>query len=242
MNTVDSVVEDYLERLRRAAAELPPDQRQELVEGIREHIAAARATGAAGDEAAARTMLDRLGDPTDIVAAAREDDVLPGDAYAGARQTSSGTLLELVAVVLLTAGSFVPVVGWLAGVVLLWASRLWRWREKVIGTLVVPFGPGGLLVFGPILVPARGTACTSNPAAALPPSGVAAPPDLPPPPELPPPPPAEPPATGDALHAVEVCTETGPPEWFAPVAFVVLVLACVVVAVWLLRVARRRAA
>jgi hypothetical protein len=43
--------------------------------------------------------------------------------------------------VFLTVGSFVPVVGWLVGVVLLWTSKLWTTREKVVGTLFVPGGP-----------------------------------------------------------------------------------------------------
>lgn len=32
------------------------------------------------------------------------------------------------------------IVGWLAGLGLLWASRAWTVREKLVGTLVVPFG------------------------------------------------------------------------------------------------------
>jgi hypothetical protein len=31
-------------------------------------------------------------------------------------------------------------VGWLVGLVLLWSSRLWTTREKLIGTLIVPGG------------------------------------------------------------------------------------------------------
>jgi hypothetical protein len=43
------------------------------------------------------------------------------------------------------------VVGWLVGLVLLWASPRWRRREKLLGTLVWPGGllaPLALLVFG----------------------------------------------------------------------------------------------
>src|SRR5439155_820822 len=37
-------------------------------------------------------------------------------------------------------------VGWLAGVVLLWSSSLWTRRDKLIGTLVIPGGlAAGLL-------------------------------------------------------------------------------------------------
>ena len=38
---VDSLVEDYLERLRSAAQCLAPDRREELIEGITEHLQAA---------------------------------------------------------------------------------------------------------------------------------------------------------------------------------------------------------
>jgi hypothetical protein len=53
---------------------------------------------------------------------------------------------EGFAVGLLTFGSLIPVVGWLAGVLLLWMGRRWRTWEKVLGTLVIPLGPGGLLL------------------------------------------------------------------------------------------------
>lgn len=55
--------------------------------------------------------------------------------------------LETVALLLLLVGGFFYVVGWFAGVVLLWLSRVWTRRDKVIGTLVVP---GGLLL--PVLL------------------------------------------------------------------------------------------
>ncbi len=162
--SVDTLVEDYLGRLRRAAQALPPDRRDELVEGIAEHLQAARAAGATADEAAVRTLLDRLGEPEEIVAAARDDGEPPAygygpgpDAPTFTRPPSTG--LELAAVLLLTVGSFVPVVGWLLGVALLWSSGRWSWREKLLGTLVVPGGPGSVLIFGLI---AGGRTCSSS--------------------------------------------------------------------------------
>jgi hypothetical protein len=50
---------------------------------------------------------------------------------------------------MLTLGSVIPVFGWAVGVVLLWSSGLWRRSEKVLGTLIVPGGPGLVLVLGP---------------------------------------------------------------------------------------------
>jgi hypothetical protein len=65
----------------------------------------------------------------------------------------AGTGQVRLAVGLLTVGSFVPL-GWLVGAVLLWSSALWTFREKVIGTLLVPGGLGALLLVT-VLMPAR---------------------------------------------------------------------------------------
>ena len=45
MTTVDSLITDYLARLEQVASTLPPDRRAELLEGISDHIDAARAAG-----------------------------------------------------------------------------------------------------------------------------------------------------------------------------------------------------
>lgn len=225
MTPMDDLVDDYLERLDRAARVLPDERRVELVAEIREHVAQARAaTGQ--DEAAARTALDRLGSPEEIVAAAREDLPPAGPAappsYAPAPR---GTGLEVAAVLLLTVGSLVPVVGWLVGVVLLWLSSLWRTREKVLGTLVVPFGPGGLLTFGALLPLGRTETCTSVPAPVPPDAGSLAPAD-----------------PGPLAPEGFTCSVSGPPEWAYPAVLGAAVLASVAVAVLLLRRAQQRAA
>lgn len=117
----------YLERLERAARGLPRRERRELVEEIRGHLAAALAE--ADTEAEVRNAIDALGDPEDVVGAV--------DAPAKGR---TGTL-EIIAVMLLLFGAVVvPFVGWFAGMVLLWASATWTFREKLLGTLVVPGG------------------------------------------------------------------------------------------------------
>jgi hypothetical protein len=59
------------------------------------------------------------------------------------------------ALVLLTLGSLVSWVGWVGGVLLLWASDRWTRRDKLLGTLVLP---GGLL---PAWAFARGPATTT---------------------------------------------------------------------------------
>jgi uncharacterized membrane protein len=90
-STVDQLVADYLERLHRAAGALPHDQARELVDEIGGHIDSARAAGAAADEAAVRTMLDRLGTPEEIVASAREDAAPAAPTYARPPGTGSSS-------------------------------------------------------------------------------------------------------------------------------------------------------
>lgn len=62
----DRLVEDYLGAVSYACADLPPQRREELLEDLREHITAARAVLYEPTEAAIRTILDRLGEPSAI--------------------------------------------------------------------------------------------------------------------------------------------------------------------------------
>lgn len=167
---MQAVVEEYLARLRSAAWVLPREQAEELVAGIAEHLEQARTSGGANDEAAIRTVLDRLGEPEELVAAARaEAPPVAVPQWGRAAPERPRALHEGFAVGLLTLGSFVPVVGWLAGAVLLWTSRRWTTVHKVVGTLLVPGGPGLVLLLasmptrtcvasisGPIVVHAPG--------------------------------------------------------------------------------------
>jgi hypothetical protein len=143
-STADRLVDDYLTRLAGASQALPPDRRTELLAEIRGHIAASLSGATDADEAAVRTMLDRLGDPADIVAAAVENDPPEPPSVPGTQGRRPGISLEVGAVVMLTAGSLVPVIGWVVGVILLWSSGVWRRSEKLLGTLIVPGGPAWL--------------------------------------------------------------------------------------------------
>jgi hypothetical protein len=156
----DRLVEDYLRELRNAAHGLPADRRDELIEEITAHIAEARQSD--GSPLAVRNILDRLGDPADIVRAAA--DTPPGSpAWSGAPGSGAGHpagppavqpsrtgALELAAVLfLLLGGIVIPVLGWFVGVVLLWMSPRWTAKDKLLGTLV---WPGGLLAPALLLV------------------------------------------------------------------------------------------
>ena len=68
----DPLVEDYLRHLEAVAAVLPEYRRAELLAEIREHLDEALRQVPAGDEAAVRSVLERLGSPEEIVAAAAD--------------------------------------------------------------------------------------------------------------------------------------------------------------------------
>ena len=119
-----------------------------MLDEVREHIAQARAELDSESEAAIRTLLDRLGEPSDIAAAARERfGVKP--ARAGALEI--WTLIALV----------VPYIGWLIGGVLVWMSRVWRTRDKALTTILVP-GIWLLLFLSTVAVGAEGRTVVSG--------------------------------------------------------------------------------
>lgn len=135
MKDTDALVERYLARLRRELRDVPAAWRGEIVEEIEAHLAVAREEAA--DEAELRTLIDRLGDPAEIAAEARERFGVPTAVAPSPRRS----WVEVAAVILLPIGAVVlPVIGWVVGLVLLWSSHLWTLRDKLIGTLVVPFG------------------------------------------------------------------------------------------------------
>jgi len=121
--------EDYVRRLRQAGRRLAPERLGELVAEIEGHLAEAIPPGASDDEAL--EVLERLGPPGDIIEA--EQPSAPGP-------IDQRSWREWAAVILLVLGGFAFGVGWLVGLVLLWTSRLWTTREKLIGTLIVPGG------------------------------------------------------------------------------------------------------
>jgi hypothetical protein len=149
-----AMVAAYLAELERQAQHLPADRCAELLTGIREHIDAAIASGEAQTPDQVKALLARLGAPADIVAAEHDD--LRGPVFVHA---APGTGRELAAVLLLSVGGLVvPVVAWVVGVVLLWASPWWTRGDKLLGTLV---WPGGLFaVFYAFTAPLA--SCTST--------------------------------------------------------------------------------
>ena len=146
----DGIVSRYLTQLGTALRDIPAARRQPIIDDISEHIAKGRADLDPEDEQGLRVLLDRVGDPELIAAEAAADaperSVRRSDAWVPW---------------LLLAGGFAAVIGWFAGLLLLWSSSTWSRREKLLGTLVLP---GGLLGFVVLLfLPGSATSCTGGP-------------------------------------------------------------------------------
>ena len=149
-----TTVDGYLRSLDEELRDLPPARRRELLEEIRDHIDSALSSGDGG-EAELRNVLDRLGDPSDIAAEARE--------RFGVRRAKAGAR-EIFTLILLLVGGFLYVVGWVVGAVLLATSKVWTDREKIVGLLVVPGGllPAALLALLPGQVCSETTTSTGR--------------------------------------------------------------------------------
>ncbi len=146
--TLHPLAEEYLDRLDRAAAHLPRARRRALVDDIEAHLA--EALGPDPSEAEVLNVLDRLGEPEEI-AAAEEPPPAPARDPRGNQ--------EWAAIILLLLGGFVFGVGWIAGLILLWGSRAWTTRDKLIGTLLWPGGLATLFLLAPIWLASSAEVC-----------------------------------------------------------------------------------
>ena len=147
--SVDPLISDYLRRVRTAGRQLPRDSRDELVAQLEEHLRDAAPSGSSPADVAA--ALDQLGDPEEIVAEeSRRLGISP--ARTGGR--------EWAAIAMLSVGSLVlPIIGWLIGVYLLWTSRVYSIRDKLLGTFVLP---GGWIAVPVVLLAGSGTQTCSG--------------------------------------------------------------------------------
>ena len=144
--TDDQLAAAYLRRLRRAARGLPRARRKELLDEIADHIGQARAAGAAP----LRDVLGGLGDPEEIAAAA------------GPVRDARLGVAEAAAIALLLFGGFIFLIGWFAGLVLLWISPRWRWPDKLLGALVWPGGYAAVLLLGVLGTSGAGQVCSGG--------------------------------------------------------------------------------
>jgi HAAS len=128
--SVDPLIPDYLQRVRTAGRQLSRDSRDELVAQLEEHLRDAAPSGSSHTEVL--EALDQLGEPEAIVAEESRRLGIP-PVRAGGREWAAILLL-------LVGGVILPLIGWLVGAYLLWSSRVWSMRDKLLGTLVLPGG------------------------------------------------------------------------------------------------------
>lgn len=122
----DQVISGYLARLEQALADLPSARRAELLDDVRTHLAEARRGLTDETDADILNILDKLGEPFDIAAAARD--------RLGSRPAPPAMplgLLEIAAIVAL-------VLVWPAGIALVWLSSAWSQRDKLVATVLIP--------------------------------------------------------------------------------------------------------
>ena len=146
----DQLIAQYLATLDRALGALPRARRRQIVGEISRHIAESRSDLDHEAPAAMKALLERVGDPRTIAA----------EAGAYESETPPSRWTDRLAPWLLLLGGFIFGIGWIVGVVLLWASSTWRRRDKLLGTFVLP---GGLaLAYTLLSLPASGRACSGS--------------------------------------------------------------------------------
>ena len=150
--TLHPLAEGYLRRLDQAAWSLPGPDRAELLAEIRAHLEAGLTPGST--DADVRNLLDELGPPEDIVAAAQASPEGPHATgiprHAPLAAQSPWGAMEILAVVGLTVGTFLlPIIGPVVGLVLAWASERWTSREKWVATFLTVL-PVIILAFGAV--------------------------------------------------------------------------------------------
>lgn len=167
-NQTTPTVHGYLDELNDCLRDLPRGRRDEITRDIRAHIDAALDDAGQQSAAVVATILDQLGSPEEIAAAARID--------APPHRPRISTRDIITILLLLIGGLMLPFIGWIIGVVMLWTSDAWRSRDKILATLLVPgglFAPillGGLAfavtttncVSAPVVVPGTSTPSTSS--------------------------------------------------------------------------------
>jgi hypothetical protein len=126
----EPIIKRYLQLLDRDLGGLPRARRREVVEEIAEHIARAQEDSPVESEAELLNLLERIGAPEEIAAESRERFGI----------SARSRWQEITAIVLLLLGGFLFGIGWVVGLVLLWTSTLWKLRDKLIGTLILPGG------------------------------------------------------------------------------------------------------
>ena len=106
---LDAIVDDYFHRLDVGLAQLSPSRRGALIDEIAEHVREARTGLVDETEVSLRDLLDRVGRPEDIAAAARVDET-DGRGLSRYRSRPLVVRLGVLAVVLAVIGTVLGVV------------------------------------------------------------------------------------------------------------------------------------
>lgn len=149
----------YLEELERASSGLPVERRAELTAEVADYLHAELAT--VSDTEGARAVIDRLGDPWELVAEAAVD--LPHAAVDQPRAAAhpGPSAGELVAVLLLGIGGIVlPLLGPAIGVMIMRSTPRWTARQINVTWGILGVGVVALLL-GLVLM-ANSTEATSQ--------------------------------------------------------------------------------
>lgn len=149
-------VRSYLAALEERLTQLPDEQSEEILFGVREHISDAMSRG----DRSVPEILAALGTPDDVASGLAETaSPLSPTSYMQAGpstpQRQSSNLWVVATAILLPFGIFLAGIGWLFGVAGLWMGTRWKTWEKVVGTVLLPGGVLGaqVLAFWPIWGP-----------------------------------------------------------------------------------------
>lgn len=131
--TTPQVVRSYLAALEAAMTGVPREVADDIIAGVAEEL-----DGLSAADAAAR--IEELGDPVFIATEARSggEPVLEPATTPSPAATSPSAYAIVTVLFLILGGFVIPVIGWVIGVVLLWASPVWTTRQKWAGALAGP--------------------------------------------------------------------------------------------------------
>ncbi len=155
MKQTTPTVHGYLDELNHYLRDLPRGRREEITRDIRAHIDAALDDAGQQSPTVVATILDQLGSPEEIAAAARID--------APPHRPRISTRDIITILLLLIGGLVLPFIGWIIGVVMLWTSDAWRVRDKILATLLVPGGLFAPILLGGLAFAVTTTSCVSAP-------------------------------------------------------------------------------
>jgi hypothetical protein len=154
----DNLVRRYLAQLDAALQGVDASRREEILAEVHEHIEQGRDGLDTDDAADVRTLLARVGDPAAIAA------------EAGAPSPDSRRW-DAWAPWLIIFGPVASGLGWIAGILLLWASPTWSRRDKLTATIVSPAGLVALF-FGLVAALSAAAGCPGHAAAGCTTKGV----------------------------------------------------------------------